>query len=285
MKQKIFFIIPIVLMTIFPVANAASLSVSNSLPGIPANVTDPGAWINGFYTLALMFGGVLAFGAVVYGGVLYAASAGNPSRQSEGKEWIWAALTGLLLLAGAWLVLTTINPTLTNVSFPTLSALPAATAGGTGNGGGRGAGGGGGAPTNGGLTQDQAKTALDNASIGVVSTGNCSDPNNSTCTSLVGMQQSTINELVGLKSACGCTVTVSGGTETGHSAGDQGHSSGYKADIQLNDQVSTYIQSHYDQQANRSSDGAPQWKDPTTGAIYALEASKNHWDITTAPGH
>lgn len=104
---------------------AATLSISGSLPGLSANPTNPGSWINGFYTLALMLGGVLAFGAVVYGGVLYAASAGNPSKQTEGKEWIWAALTGLLLLAGAWLVLNTINPGLTNVSFPTLSSLSA----------------------------------------------------------------------------------------------------------------------------------------------------------------
>jgi hypothetical protein len=112
-------------------AHAVTLSVSGNLPGLSANPTNPGAWINGFYNLALMLGGVLAFGAVVYGGVLYAASAGNASKQSEGKEWIWAALTGLLLLAGAWLVLNTINPTLTNVSFPTLSSL-SATSGGAG---------------------------------------------------------------------------------------------------------------------------------------------------------
>ena len=112
---------------IFPVFTfaAVTLSISGSLPGLSANPTNPGSWINGFYTLALMLGGVLAFGAVVYGGVLYAASAGNPSKQTEGKEWIWAALTGLLLLAGAWIVLHTINPNLTNVSFPTLSGLSA----------------------------------------------------------------------------------------------------------------------------------------------------------------
>ena len=105
-------------------AEAVTLSISGSLPGLSsATPANPGSWINGFYTLALMLGGVLAFGAVVYGGVLYAASAGNPSQQSEGKEWIWSALIGLLLLAGAWLVLHTINPNLTNIAFPTLSGV------------------------------------------------------------------------------------------------------------------------------------------------------------------
>ena len=67
----------------------------------------------------------------------------NASKQSEGKEWIWAALTGLLLLAGAWLVLYTINPGLTGINFPTLSSLPM-TGGGGGNGGQPGGGGNGG---------------------------------------------------------------------------------------------------------------------------------------------
>lgn len=115
----------IILAPSYPSAHAAALSISGSLPGMaPVSAgANPGVWIQGFYGLALMLGGVLAFGAVVYGGVLYAASAGNASKQSEGKEWIWSALTGLLLLAGAWLVLHIINPDLTNVAFPTLSSL------------------------------------------------------------------------------------------------------------------------------------------------------------------
>ena len=82
--------------------------------------TPPGAFVSGFYTFALMIGGVLAFGAIVWGGVLYAASAGNPGKQSDGKEWIKSALLGLLLLAGAYLILYTINPNLVNLSLPTL---------------------------------------------------------------------------------------------------------------------------------------------------------------------
>ena len=112
----------------FLTAHAVGLSVSGSLPGMTANPANPGSYIQSFYALALMLGGVLAFGAVVYGGILYAASAGNSSKQSEGKEWIFSALTGLLLLAGAWLVLNTINPDLTNVAFPSLSNLSATTA-------------------------------------------------------------------------------------------------------------------------------------------------------------
>src|SRR5208337_1669799 len=68
-------------------------------------------------------GGVLAFGAIVFGGILYAASAGNPGKQSEGREWIKSALFGLLLLAGAYLILFTINPDIVSLNLPTLQTV------------------------------------------------------------------------------------------------------------------------------------------------------------------
>jgi hypothetical protein len=70
-----------------------------------------------------MIGGVLAFGVVVYGGVKYMASAGNPSGQSDAKEWIEAALLGLLLLVGAYFILSVINPQLLNLNLPSLTPV------------------------------------------------------------------------------------------------------------------------------------------------------------------
>ena len=124
MKKKfiLFPLIP-VLCAAFPVF---AVSISPVIPGMTTAATtstSPGAFVGGFYQFALMIGGVLAFGAIVYGGVLYAASAGNPSKQSEGKDWVKSALLGLLLLAGAYLILYTINPNLVNLSLPTLSAV------------------------------------------------------------------------------------------------------------------------------------------------------------------
>jgi hypothetical protein len=99
------------------------------------------------------------------------------------------------------------------------------------------------------------------------------------------MQQSTIDELIAFKKECGCSVVVTGGTEIGHAAGDVSHANGDKADIALSYQTNNYIENNsgFTHIANRSSDGAPQYKDNSTGAIYALEASKNHWDITVPP--
>ena len=102
----------------------ATISISPNIPGINnVSTAGPCGWIVNFYTFALIFAGILAFGAIVYGGIKYSISAGNASQQSEGRSWIWSALIGLLLLAGAYLILRTINPNLVNLQNPTLSAV------------------------------------------------------------------------------------------------------------------------------------------------------------------
>jgi hypothetical protein len=112
-----------------PALAFAQTQISVGIPGSNLNNTStaPGAYIANFYQFALLIGGILAFGAIVFGGVKYVASAGNPSAQSDGKEWIWGALLGLLLLAGAYLILKVINPQLLNLNPATLSAINAAT--------------------------------------------------------------------------------------------------------------------------------------------------------------
>ena len=105
-----------------------ALAVNISLPipgmsGLSPTSTPPGQWVSKIYNFALMIGGVLAFGAVVYGGILYAASGGNPSKQSEGREWITSALLGILLLGGAYLILYTVNPDLVNLNLPSLQGV------------------------------------------------------------------------------------------------------------------------------------------------------------------
>jgi len=127
--STVFFIVPVLVF--------AQATISPTIPGMASAATTstpPGVFIAGFYNFALMIGGVLAFGAIVWGGILYASSAGNPGKQSEGRDWIKSALLGLLLLAGAYLILHTINPDLVNLNMPTLSAIniqpPAGSGGG-----------------------------------------------------------------------------------------------------------------------------------------------------------
>jgi len=111
------------LLFLFAARVFAQVKVSVTIPGPNGTGTGIGGFIDNFYRFSLMIGGVLAFGAVVYGGIKYIFAAGNPSGQSEGRDWITGAIWGLLLLAGAYLLLNVINPNLTNLALPTLTAV------------------------------------------------------------------------------------------------------------------------------------------------------------------
>jgi hypothetical protein len=105
-------------------ASASTITISATFPGT-ASGASPGSVVVGLYRYALFVSGLLAFGAIVYGGIRYAWARGNPSGESEAKAWIWSALLGLLLLAGAYVILYTINPALVNLSLPGLPSSPA----------------------------------------------------------------------------------------------------------------------------------------------------------------
>lgn len=108
----------------FLLSAAHAVTISMNIPGTSPNATStPGAWVANFYQFALMIGGVLAFGIIVYGGVKYMASAGNPSGQGDAKEWIQAALLGLLLLVGAYFILNVVNPQLLNLGLPSIPSV------------------------------------------------------------------------------------------------------------------------------------------------------------------
>ncbi len=82
-------------------------------------------WVQSFYLFSLVGGVFLAVGVIVWAGIRYSLAAGNPSTQSDARDQILQALLGLLLLFGAYLVLNTINPTLTNLAPPTLNSVSA----------------------------------------------------------------------------------------------------------------------------------------------------------------
>lgn len=104
-------------------------TINPNLPGTYDIATQgPLAVVGNFYQFALMLGGLLAFVMIVYAGVKYAMSAGNPSVQSDAKDQITQALLGLLLLASTYIILNTINPALTKLTLPTLEKLQAPTA-------------------------------------------------------------------------------------------------------------------------------------------------------------
>lgn len=69
-------------------------------------------YIRYLFTFAIMISGVIAFGSLVYGGVLYLISAGDPKKLKSAKDRILSSLVGFVIVFGAYLLLTTINPQL-----------------------------------------------------------------------------------------------------------------------------------------------------------------------------
>lgn len=68
-----------------------------------------GEMVAGIYSYSIGFLGLLAAAVIMYGGILYLAAGGNQSRAGEGKKWIEAGLTGLVIGLCTYLILNTIN--------------------------------------------------------------------------------------------------------------------------------------------------------------------------------
>jgi len=87
----------------------------------------------------------------------------------------------------------------------------------------------------------------------------------------------TVDGAITLKGACGCSITITGGTETGHASGTYSHANGYKVDIKKDASgIDTYVHNAFSKIANRG-DGYPQWQS-AAGNIYCDEGT--HWDVT-----
>ena len=126
------------------------------------------------------------------------------------------------------------------------------------------------------LTHSQATSIFRAAGLTWSSSGGCSDRYNSTCTSFEQINDSTAYGVRTLKTASGCAVNITGGTEAGHASGTYSHWNGYKVDISKYTCVGNYIRNTFTRIADRG-DGAAQWRSGA-GNIYADEGS--HWDIT-----
>ncbi|HRR39398.1 MAG TPA: pilin [Candidatus Paceibacterota bacterium] len=93
------------------------------LPNVPAPTPEQGlpSYVNYIFNIALALGGLVAFGVLIWGGVLYLTSAGNPEQIGSAKKKLTSAISGLLILLCVYLILTTINPDLALLSLPTIS--------------------------------------------------------------------------------------------------------------------------------------------------------------------
>lgn len=69
-------------------------------------------YISAIYEYGLGVVAILAAIVLMAGGVLWLSSAGNDTRISQAKEMITGSVIGLVILAGSWIILNTINPDL-----------------------------------------------------------------------------------------------------------------------------------------------------------------------------
>ncbi|WNO72088.1 hypothetical protein [Streptomyces sp. AM8-1-1] len=109
------------------------------------------------------------------------------------------------------------------------------------------------------------------------SSGGCSNRNNPTCTSFDQLNLMSAQGAQTLRSASGCALNITGGTETGHASGTYSHWNGYKLDFAKGTCVGNYIKNTFSYIGARPGDGAPQWRSGS-GNVYADEG--NHWDVT-----
>lgn len=126
------------------------------------------------------------------------------------------------------------------------------------------------------VSHSDAVAQMRAAGIAISSSGGCSDRYTSTCTSLEGVRQTTLDGARTLRSASGCALTITGGTETGHASGTYSHWNGYKLDFSLTSCLTSYVQNTFTYVGQRS-DGAALYRSGA-GNEYAREG--NHWDVT-----
>ncbi|MBU7596496.1 hypothetical protein JGS22_002275 [Streptomyces sp. P38-E01] len=121
------------------------------------------------------------------------------------------------------------------------------------------------------ISHSQAASMFQGAGIPWTSSGNCSDRNKPNCTSFEQIHDHTVRGAITLKSASGCAINVTGGTETGHADGQYSHWNGYKLDMSLSSCIQNYVD------ANFAYIGGSKWQSGS-GNVYYREG--NHWDIT-----
>ena len=75
------------------------------------------AW---FYYFIISIAGIAAFVMLIWGGIEWMTSAGNPTKIGEAKERINSAFLGLIIILSSYLILQAINPDLIMLRLPAL---------------------------------------------------------------------------------------------------------------------------------------------------------------------
>ena len=81
------------------------------------------SYIQLIYKFSLGIAGLLVFIMIVWGGIQYTISAGNPALTGDAKDRIFQAIFGLILLALSFIILNTINPALVYLKEPGIADI------------------------------------------------------------------------------------------------------------------------------------------------------------------
>ncbi len=73
-------------------------------------------FINYIYSWSIGIAGLLVFAVLLFGGIKYISSAGDPDKIKDAKKKITSALIGLMLVLSSFTILNTINPQLTRIT-------------------------------------------------------------------------------------------------------------------------------------------------------------------------
>ena len=112
--MKFFAAIFVIMLLVAPIIVAAQTPSACSAVGFAGNNSTFPKCVSQIYIWSLGLAGLLALLMTVIGAYSYMTAAGNAERAQRGTEMIWGSVIGLALLFGAYLLLNTINPDLTN---------------------------------------------------------------------------------------------------------------------------------------------------------------------------
>ena len=294
---KYFFAVFMILFLILPVlaladeksspqsTQQADISCDQQYPWCKDKSGDIAGLVKNFYNYALAAVGVAALGAIIFGGVKYTVSAGNPSGQADAISWITGAVWGLVLLLGANLLLRTINPQLVNLEMIKLEGVKVEQKTTQPN------------QRPGEAFKDTKTVERNDVVIKVKLAGKDKDitsqaknftlKNNA---SIDGTKKETLAEVAYLGNEGASTgkfnpnlVIITSGTDGQHEADKNSHASGNKVDLRANQQMSNYIESVPSgwKKLNKGDMGGKCFENECylspRGAIYNKE--KDHWDI------
>ncbi|MFA4999612.1 MAG: C39 family peptidase [Parcubacteria group bacterium] len=70
----------------------------------------PGGPVQNIFLYALGIGAIIALGVIIFGAIKHVTSGDSESKQKEARAWIFAAVKGLAVLAGGFVILSIANP-------------------------------------------------------------------------------------------------------------------------------------------------------------------------------